>query len=120
MSSHELLGQDLTPIPPPVPGEPTREVPSNPGDHGEWVPTVPPAVATGPLLDYYEGDDEAFPVVRALSLVPATAIGFARVARTLYLHRKEWPLLDATSRALARPSMELVAIRTSALNECFY
>ena len=114
------LGGAPAGLPEPKLGSPTRIMPAEAYVGDEWVPVVHPAAATGRLLEYYEGAALAYPVVRALSLVSETAIGFARVARALYLEAGHWSSMDRTPRSLRRAAMEIVAVRTSALNECFY
>ncbi len=114
------LGESPAALPAAMEGRPTRVIPRGAEIGDEWVPVVHPPEASGRLLAYYEGAAEAYPVVRALSLVPETAIGFARVARAMYLEASHWSSMDLTPRSLHRAAMEIVAVRTSALNECFY
>ena len=58
-------------------------------------------------------------MVFALSLVPGEKDGFEDLHGPLYLpvgEIRNWGF----GRTLRRPQMELVAARTSAINDCFY
>lgn len=58
-------------------------------------------------------------ITQALSLVPAENAALERYHGPMYLTFDE--MADpGIERALTRPQMELVAARTSAVNECFY
>ncbi len=72
--------------------------------HNSWVPTVGSASA-----------------VNALSAVPAEASAVREMHTFLYLpYEHVGDLSKSGSGPLTRPQMELVAARTSYLNECFY
>ena len=98
------IGAQLDPLPDPSPGEPVPVVHERAAKLNAWVPTV--GVALAPT---------------ALSALPnekATKDGLGKV----------WYLTDEfvhkydvePGRELTRPQMELVASRTSWLNECFF
>ncbi len=103
------LGLEPRPLPRPLPGSPTREVPTGASPDGGWAPTVGPAGAPN-----------------ALSAVPPEADALLDLHDVLYLSIPDMDLSPthmaelAPLKSLTRPQMELVAARTSRLNECFY
>ena len=113
------LGVEPLPLPPPLPGEPSRQRPAGAKESGAWVPMIDPADATGPEADLYGGSDFVPNIVRDLSLVPDEVRALRRSTEAHYVPVAQIP--DPTyHRALARPHMELIAARVSALNQCFY
>ncbi len=102
-----LLGRGLAPLPPPQPGDPTRQVPEGMGEGGAFVPW---------LVDGWDGPN----VARALSYVPADNARRLQVVITMYSGGSRFDEMVWEHRALSRPQIELVAARTSAVNECFY
>ncbi len=96
------LGADPAPLPVPVEDEPTGELADEATIDGGWVPTVGPA----------------FPPT-ALSLVPGEHRAMLDLHSVFYLSIPGMADLDA-DRGLHRTQMELVAARTSLLNECFF
>ncbi len=96
------LGADPAPLPEPTEDEPTGEVAEDATIDGGWVPTVGPA----------------FPPT-ALSLVPGEHRAMLDLHSVFYLSIPGMADLDA-DRGLHRTQMELVAARTSLLNECFF
>lgn len=96
---------ELRPLPEPVAGDPARVRPDGVGDVGAWVSQ---AVDKGRAN-----------VSRALTLVPRTQGVWRPLVDSHYSRGAEF--LDLVwDRALTRPQVELVAARTTALNECFY
>ena len=99
------MGRTMLELPDALPGEPCRERPTDVGDVGAWVSqTVGPPRAN---------------VSRTLSLVPRTNETWRLLVDTHYSRGSQfadmnWP------RPLSRPQAELVASRSTALNECFY
>src|SRR5207244_248074 len=113
-----LWGAPL-PLPTPLAGEPSRHRPAGAQDGGAWVPIIDPADASGPEADLYGGGDFVPNIVRAMSLVPDEVRVLRRSTDAHYVPVAQIP--DPTyHRALARPQMELIAARVSALNQCFY
>ena len=113
------LGVEPLPLPEPRAGEPSRHRPAGAKEAGAWVPMIDPADAAGPEADLYGGGDFVPNIVRALSLVPDEVRLLRRSTDAHYVPVAQIP--DPTyRRALARPQMELVAARVSALNQCFY
>ena len=99
------MGLPEAPLPAARTGEPARVRPDDVGDVGAWVSqTVGPTRAN---------------VSRTLSLVPETNAVWRGLVDSHYSRGPEflnltWPF------ALSRPQTELVATRTTMLNECFY
>jgi hypothetical protein len=113
------LGSAPLPLPPPLPGEPSRHRPAAAKDGTAWVPMVAPEDATGSEANLYPEAAVTPNIVRAMSLVPAEVRAFARSSDAHYLPLAQIP--DPTARrTLDRAQMELVAARVSALNQCFY
>jgi hypothetical protein len=101
-SFHVGVGIELEPLPDPEPGEPshTDEPSARPG--AAWVPMVGGASIT-----------------QALSLVDAESVAQEDLHGPLYLTYEGMAEFDYVG-GLSRAQMELVAARTSAINECFY
>jgi len=97
-----VFGLPLVPLPNPVDGTPTGEVDAAARRGPAHVPMVGGAS-----------------IPQALSLVPAEAAAQEQLHGPLYLTYEEMADL-AYVRGLDRTRMELVAARTSAINECFY
>jgi hypothetical protein len=98
---HRALGIPLPDDPDPRPGEPSRG-PEPPLRQGiAWVPMPMGSIA------------------HALGLVPAEDAAQEDLHGPLYLTYEEMGDLTLTG-GLSRAQMELVAGRTSAINECFY
>ena len=99
---YEALGLSPAPLPDPVAGEPTGEVSVQARPGKGWVPMV-----------------GGTSITQALSLIPSENAELERFHGAMYLTFKQ--MSDPTvTRGLTRPQMELVAARTSAVNECFY
>jgi hypothetical protein len=101
-SFHRSLGAPEPRLPDPQGGEPTGEEDLAARSGAAWVPMVGGAS-----------------IVQALSAVPAEAEAQEDMHGPLYLSYEQMQDLQFT-RGLTRQQMELVAARTSALNECFY
>ena len=86
-------------------GEPVRNRPEGVGDVGAWVSQ--------------ELVSQSANVSRTLSLVPNTNAIWRLLVDSHYSRGTEFFDLE-WQRALTRPQVELVAARTTALNECFY
>jgi alkylhydroperoxidase family enzyme len=100
---HRALGVDLEPLPIPQPGDPTEQLPDIPAKLTRaWVPMVgPPTIPT------------------SLSAVPAEMVALEQLHGPMYLRYEE--MSDpAVQKGLSRAQQELVAARTSAINECFF
>ena len=96
------IGAQPQPLPIPADGEPTRVFAEGAGMNGALAPTVGPAGAPS-----------------ALSAVPAEVDAMFELHGVLYLSLDE--MADPTiEKTLTRAQMELIAARTSLLNDCFY
>ncbi len=99
---HRGIGAPPEPLPTPTDGDPTGAVnPSARPSKGY----VPMARATSSWW--------------AVSLVPDAFDGMEEFHNSLYLSPAEM-MMEESPRRLPRPQIELVAARTSAINECFY
>jgi alkylhydroperoxidase family enzyme len=100
---HRAMSLEVEHLPDPLPGEPTRENPGSPARRTRaWVPMVgPPTIPT------------------SLSAVPAEMAALEALHGPMYLSFAEMsdPVIQ---KGLNRAQMELVAARTSAINECFF
>ena len=102
-ATHRALGAELEPLPHPEPGSPTGTPPPAQAMAGKaFVPMVGGASIVG-----------------ALSLVPAEMEAQRDIHGPLYLSYEDMALFDYQG-GLHRTQMELVAARTSAVNQCFY
>lgn len=101
----DAIGEPRSLLPTPVDGEPTRVRPDGVGDVGAWVSqSLAPALAN---------------VARTFSLVPTTNRLWRGLVDSHYSRGPQF-LEWVWHRALSRPQVELVAARTTSLNECFY
>ncbi len=120
-SFHRALGLALEPLPEPEPGEPDGYWPPGAALDVAWVPMIYPDNLTGKEEDIYFGARETAHVIRAMSLVPDAVRWLSRLSEAHYLPTPE--VMDMTSSghlSLNRMQIELVAARTSILNDCFY
>jgi len=102
-ATHRALGAELEPLPEPLPGDPSRTPPPTQALAGKaFVPMVGGASIVG-----------------ALSLVPEEMEAQRDIHGPFYLSYEDMALYDYQA-GLHRTQMELVATRTSAINECFY
>lgn len=99
---HRAVGSPLPAFPEPKAGSPNGDDDPLASLGPAWVPMVGGASIVG-----------------ALSAVPSEAEAQEDMHGPLYLTYDEMQDLEF-ERGLSRPQMELVAARTSALNECFY
>jgi len=99
---HVGLGVELEPLPDPESGEPSRSEEPQARAGAAWVPMVGGASIT-----------------QALSLVDAESVAQEDLHGPLYLTYEGMAEFDYVG-GLSRAQMELVAARTSAINECFY
>jgi hypothetical protein len=100
-----LLGRGLEPLPTPVPGAPTGERAEETVDIGAYLPAA----------EGFLGPN----VAKSLSVAPTANMMRLGVVRALYSGDR-FGELCWDDGALNRPQVELIAARTSALNECFY
>lgn len=99
------LGLPLRELPVAAPGEPHRRRPEGMADVGGHIPMT--EVSDGPN------------VRRSLSLAGADHERWMMLVFAMYSGHRFGEMVWS-ERALSRPQVELLAARTSALNECFY
>lgn len=100
------LGMGSVPLPGPAEGEPNRVSVPEAAVSTHWVPTVPMRGAN---------------VGKALTAVPVAALAWRRLSDAQYVPAEALlGDLSYSRGALDRMQIELVAARTSLLNECFY
>ncbi len=101
---HRAIGLALEALPDPVPGAPRRDDPPAGARRGgrSFAPTVGPTT-----------------IPSVLSYVPEENEGWMSLADAMYLTFREMESPD-TFKDLHRTQIELVAARTSLLNECFF
>ncbi|GJM37932.1 MAG: hypothetical protein DHS20C19_12990 [Acidimicrobiales bacterium] len=97
------LGIKARRLPEPQPGAPTRIRPDDAALTTGWSPTVGPASAPS-----------------SLTAVPDEAEAMFDFHGVLYATMEEMFDMQLEREGLTRPQIELVAARTSTLNECFY
>lgn len=117
------MGLDLLPLPEAMPGEPSRVEPDNAERKIAWVRTVSPRNATGELETFWfpTGERGYVPrIFQAMSLVPQSIMTFGGLSEAMYLPRDSVTNLTGGRGNLLREQIELIAARSSALNECFY
>lgn len=103
------VGRPTRPLPEPVAGEPSRAVVAEATINGGWVPTVgpafPPSVLSSVTAENTAAMDDVHPT---LYLAPTAGEGFTMGNMTV------------VRDGLDRMQMELVAARTSLVNDCFF
>jgi hypothetical protein len=96
------VGRPVRPLPTPIPGEPTGEVNPDAKMFDAWVPTTEPPEA---------------PV--ALSAIPNEHAALHDIHGVFFITAEE--IFDfGLTKDLIRPQMEIIASRTSMVNDCFY
>lgn len=101
----QVMGHEQRDLPESVPGEPARIRPDGVGDVGAWVSQSVEKTRAN--------------VSRAITLVPQTQAAWRPLVDSHYSRGGDFLEL-IWNRALSRAQVELVAARTTALNECFY
>jgi hypothetical protein len=120
-SFHQVLGMELEPLPKSQPGEPNHYHPAGAAIDVAWVPMIYPENLTETDADIYFGAPRTGNVIRAMSLVPDAVRMLHTLSAAQYLPTPQVMDMGATgSLTLQRPQTELLAARTSALNDCFY
>ena len=113
------LGANLRPLPPPAPGEPTRYRPAGAKKQAAWLPLVEPQDATEADGPMYPSPKAGY-IYRGLSSVPQSLRDYWALANPHYLPGQFVYQFDSSIRAIARPQIEIVAARVSALHQCVY
>lgn len=113
------IGVALNPLPEPQSGEPSHYRPAEVVNDGSWVSTLPRIVATGPDADMWQGPSGF--VIRALSLVPDENRSMLDLLDAHYMNNNDiFELKSSPKGTFTRIQSEVIAIRVSALNGCFY
>ena len=101
--------------------EASKEIPETLADEGAWLKTIPSgAEGKNAGLNLYGKIPAPF-IFRALSLVPDEARRVIALITTQYVPFEELMNFSFShEESFGRPHVELVAGRTSAINECFY
>jgi hypothetical protein len=118
---HRALGIPLEPLPDPKSGDPDEYWPAGATIDVGWVPMIQPANLTEREKDIFFGAPRMGHVIRALSLVPDAVRWLSNLSAIHYIPVPQ--VMDLTSTgelSLSRMQTELVAARTSILNDCFY
>ena len=97
------VGSELHPLPDPLSGAPTGEVDERADVDGGWIATV----------------GRAFPPT-GFSAIPAEHRMMHTLHDVLYIGVRKMVDLGLVRDGLARDQMEIVAARTSLLNDCFF
>ena len=118
-SFNRALGAPLRELPAPQAGEPTRHRPAGAKKQAAWLPLVEPQDATDADGPMYPSPKAGY-IYRGLSLVPQSLRDYWALANPHYLPGQLVYQFDASIRAIARPQIEIVAARVSALHQCVY
>lgn len=115
-------GVGIAPLPLPVPvdGEPSGYRPNGLRQEAAWVPWLTPETVEESERGLIPQDRPPANIRRAMSLVPAEALGFFDIVEAQYLAGREMTRFDQQFRAITHAQIELVAGRVSALNGCVY
>ena len=118
---HEALGLPLEALPGPQPGEPDSYTPPGAALDVAWVPMIYPENLSEEEADIYFGAPQMGHVIRAMSLVPDAVRWLNNLSEAHYLPTPQVGDMAASGHlSLSRMQTELVAARTSILNDCFY
>ena len=118
-SFSRALGAPLRALPAPQTGEPTRYRPAGAKKQAAWLPLVEPQDATAADGPMYPSPKAGY-IYRGLSSVPQSLRDYWALANTHYLPGQFVYQFDSSIRAIARPQIEIVAARVSALHQCVY
>ena len=122
-SFNKALGLEPEPLPEPVQGEPSQYLPPRAAADVAWVPMLRPETLTEPEADIFAGARQRPNVIRALSLVPDAVRQLYAQSAVQYLDFSSPSMgnFDNTGDLrISRPQIELIASRTSSINDCFY
>ena len=118
-SFSRALGAPLRQLPTPQAGDPTRHRPAGAKKQAAWLPLVEPQDATEADGPMYPSPKAGY-IYRGLSSVPQSLRDYWALANTHYLPGQFVYQFDSSIRAIARPQIEIVAARVSALHQCVY
>ena len=118
-SFSRALGAEPRPLPPPLPGEPTRYRPAGAKKQAAWLPLVEPQDATEADGPMYPSPKAGY-IYRGLSSVPQSLRDYWALANLHYLPGQFVYQFDSSIRAITRPQIEIIAARVSAMHQCVY
>ena len=118
-SFSRALGAEPRPLPQPLPGEPTRYRPAGAKKQAAWLPLVEPQDATEADGPMYPSPKAGY-IYRGLSSVPQSLRDYWALANLHYLPGQFVYQFDSSIRAIARPQIEIIAARVSAMHQCVY
>ena len=113
------LGRPMRPLPQARSGEPTRYRSKGAKKKAAWLPIVEPDDATEADGPMYPSPKAGY-IYRGLSSVPQSLRDYWALANCHYMPGQYIYQFDKSIRAIARPQMELMAARVSALHQCVY
>jgi alkylhydroperoxidase family enzyme len=113
------LGEPVRALPEPKKGEPTRYRSQGAKKKAAWLPIIEPEDATEADGPMYPSPKAGY-IYRALSSVPQSLRDYWALANCHYMPGQHIYQFDKSIRAVARPQMELMAARVSALHQCVY
>ncbi len=116
---HRGLGLEERSLPAPGQGEPSRYRPPGAKKKAAWLPLVEPEDAVPSDGPMYPSPKAGY-IYRGLSLVPQTLRDYWALANCHYLPGEFVYQFDQSIRAIARPQVEILAARVSALHQCAY
>ena len=120
-SFHHALGLEMEPLPEPQSGQPSKYRPPGAAVDVAWVPMLVPDTLSEAEADIFGGAPQTANVIRALSLVPDAVRHLAAQSAVQYVGMANVRNVESTGQlSLSRPQIELVAARTSAIDDCFY
>ncbi len=115
----QALGARERTLPAPLPGEPARYRPPGAKKQAAWLPLVEPEDAVDADGPMYPSPKAGY-IYRGLSLVPQSLRDYWALGFTHYLPGDQVYRFDGSMRAIARPQIEVLAARVSALHQCAY
>ena len=118
-SFSRALGAPLRELPAPQAGEPSHHRPAGAKKQAAWLPLVEPQDATEADGPMYPSPKAGY-IYRGLSSVPQSLRDYWALANMHYLPGQFVYQFDSSIRAIARPQIEIVAARVSALHQCVY
>jgi len=113
------LGLPFDDLPDAEDGEPTRYVSTGAKRQAAWVPIIEPEDVTESDKPLYPNDKVGY-IYRSLSSVPDSMRAYWDLASEHYLPGQYVHQFGVSIRAIARPQIELLAARVSAIHLCAY
>ena len=118
-TAQRALGLPVRTLPVPIAGAPTRYRPPGAKKKAAWLSLVEPEDAVQADGSMYPSPKAGY-IYRGLSLVPQSLRDYWALANCHYLPGEVVYQFDKSIRAIARPQVEILAARVSALHQCAY